>query len=92
MGVQIYPPKIFTTTAFLDLLTAWSDKQQPSSLLSYIVTTIQFKILCAEAGLRTHAYKASQGIRNVSLGHSFLPGKGMVFFSFRMPWLDHLCF
>lgn len=59
MCVQIYHLKIITTTAFLDLLAVQSDKQLRSSLLSYYVTAMQFKIFCTEAGLSTHTYKAS---------------------------------
>lgn len=85
MSVQMHPLKINMTTVFLDLLTAWSDEQHRSRLLSYIVTAMQLKILCSEADVSIYAYKASQGIRNLSLGHSLLPDKGMIFFSFRMP-------
>lgn len=85
MGVQMNPLKIIMATVFLDLLTAWSDEQHRSSLLTYIVNAMQFKILHSEADVSIDAYKASQGIKNLSLGHSILPDKGMVFFSFTMP-------
>lgn len=44
---------------FLDLLTTWSDKKHRGSLLSYIVTAMQFKMLYSEADFSIYVYKAS---------------------------------
>lgn len=44
---------------FLDLLTTWSDKKHRGSLLSYIVTAMQFEMLYSEADFSIYVYKAS---------------------------------